>query len=203
MVKINVVNGMIYSETDVVGSLNKSELAIVMCLIKNEGEVVSKDVLLSAGWPERVVVLNSVNVSIKNIRYLLGRVYDCTVIETVKNEGYKLHAGFIEILSCKDTEVADLNKKINKGVGGFKARKVGFYFVFLLSLIVAGYVFFLERKVACVFRGGAYFCGISATFESKLDGVIGYEGNGVFIYGVTPITGEGIYEKLGKVRTSP
>ncbi|HIC8843101.1 TPA: winged helix-turn-helix domain-containing protein [Aeromonas veronii] len=92
-------SGKIYSNTSEVGRLNYSERLVFEFLIKEKNKIVSKDDLLAAGWPGRVVVPNSLNIAIKSIRGTLERAGVHSEPETIPKMGYKLSADIICINS--------------------------------------------------------------------------------------------------------
>lgn len=71
-------------------SLNKAEINILKKLIDMQPLVASKEVLLSSGWPGRVVGPNSLNMAIKSIRTALDTLGASDIIITVPKEGFKL-----------------------------------------------------------------------------------------------------------------
>ncbi|PSB84768.1 winged helix-turn-helix domain-containing protein [Photobacterium damselae] len=52
--------------------LSRSELNILVYLMENQGVIVKKDVLISVGWPKKIVVHNSLTVAVSNIRKALN-----------------------------------------------------------------------------------------------------------------------------------
>lgn len=67
------------------GRLSHSEHEVLACLYRRNGHIVSREDLLDAGWPNKIVTLNSLNVAIKNIRsYLEKANMDDAIITHVK-----------------------------------------------------------------------------------------------------------------------
>ncbi|VFB09625.1 transcriptional regulator [Aeromonas salmonicida] len=93
------ISGRVYSGTIDIGRLNYSERLVFELLIKEKNNVVPKDALLSAGWPGRVVVTNSLNIAIKNIRSALERAGVHNEPETIPKMGYRLSVDVIVISS--------------------------------------------------------------------------------------------------------
>lgn len=93
-------SGRILSNDSEVGRLNYSERLIFMRLISNRNKIISKDELLAAGWPERIVVSNSLTIAVRNIRSSLERAGIYNEPETVPKMGYKLS---IEVISIDDS----------------------------------------------------------------------------------------------------
>lgn len=81
----------------VIGKLNYSERLILEYLINNPNEIASKDDLLAVGWPNRLVVPNSLNIAIRNIRNILEIAGVEDEPETVPKYGFRLSAGIIQI----------------------------------------------------------------------------------------------------------
>ena len=67
--------------------LSQSEIYLLNYLIKHQGKAVLKDELMSAGWPNKVVVINSLTVAIGNLRRVLN---DPNIIGSNKGVGYTL-----------------------------------------------------------------------------------------------------------------
>lgn len=63
---------------------------ILKVLLSSLNQLVTKDELLSAVWPDRVVEENNLQVHISSIRKIVG--LDRTVLETVSGRGYRLNA---------------------------------------------------------------------------------------------------------------
>ena len=64
--------------------------AILTELLEHAGEEVSKERLLQAGWPTRIVHENSLAKAIGRLRHVLGA--DGRALETVYGHGYTLNA---------------------------------------------------------------------------------------------------------------
>lgn len=91
---LDVFSGELAYEDRMVGRLNQSETLILSCLVTNNDLLVSKDTLLTAGWPNKFVAPNSLNAAIKNIRQLLSSIDSDIFIETVHRKGYILRGKY-------------------------------------------------------------------------------------------------------------
>ena len=70
--------------------LDRSSYDVLLALLRHAGEVVTKDELLEAGWPGRVVSENSLAKAISRLRQALGA--DGEAIRVVHGYGYRLTA---------------------------------------------------------------------------------------------------------------
>ncbi|HET8819490.1 MAG TPA: winged helix-turn-helix domain-containing protein [Xanthomonadaceae bacterium] len=70
--------------------LDRSSYDILLALLRHGGEVVTKDELLDAGWPGRVVSENSLAKAVSRLRHALGD--DAAAIRVVHGYGYRLAA---------------------------------------------------------------------------------------------------------------
>src|SRR5206468_1841924 len=67
--------------------------AVLCCLVTQAGQLVTKDTLLEAVWPETVVSEAVVTVAIRALRRVLGdRAHTPRFIETVRGRGYRFVA---------------------------------------------------------------------------------------------------------------
>ena len=73
--------------------LSNPQAAILLQLVSNGGEVISKDALTQAAWQDAAVTDNSLDQAISRLRKALGSPPDRTgYIETVPNRGYRFVA---------------------------------------------------------------------------------------------------------------
>lgn len=113
-----------YSTPDTTTKLSASETKILQYLIDNNGEIISRDKLLEIGWPDKVVVPNSLNVAIANLRKAFKTKNE--IIITIKGAGFTIakntfiqHQIQPEIVSDSDhvttsqSTAASLNKEEN------------------------------------------------------------------------------------------
>src|SRR5688500_8047540 len=70
--------------------LGRSSYDILLALLRHAGEVVTKDELLEAGWPGRVVSENSLAKAVSRLRQVLGE--DAGSLRVVHGYGYRLAA---------------------------------------------------------------------------------------------------------------
>ena len=70
--------------------LDRSSYDILLALLRHAGEVVTKDELLEAGWPGRVVSENSLAKAVSRLRQALGE--DAGSLRAVHGYGYRLAA---------------------------------------------------------------------------------------------------------------
>lgn len=73
--------------------LRKKEFAVLECLMKNAGRVVSRNALTDYAWDEQGYGLtNTVDVHIKYLRDKIDRPFGTELIKTVHGLGYKIEA---------------------------------------------------------------------------------------------------------------
>ena len=70
--------------------LDRSSYDVLLALLRHAGEVVTKDELLEAGWPGRVVSENSLAKAVSRLRQALGA--DAESLRSVHGYGYRLAA---------------------------------------------------------------------------------------------------------------
>ena len=68
--------------------LDRSAYDVLLALLRHAGEIVTKDELLEAGWPGRVVSENSLAKAISRLRQALGE--DGESLRVVHGYGYRL-----------------------------------------------------------------------------------------------------------------
>jgi len=110
---LDVCSGELAYQDKMIGRLNQSETLILSCLVTNNDLLVSKDVLLAAGWPNKFVAPNSLNAAIKNIRLLLSSKDSDIFIETVHRKGYILRGKYenfkiVQVLPSNNTVIDEL-----------------------------------------------------------------------------------------------
>ncbi|WP_058119412.1 winged helix-turn-helix domain-containing protein [Photobacterium kishitanii] len=77
--------------------ISQSELRILISFISMSTKVWNKDELLQQGWPNSIVVINSLTVAISNLRKVFK---DANIIISHKGIGYSLNA---------DTKISQIN----------------------------------------------------------------------------------------------
>ena len=75
---------------DAAAELDRSSYDVLLALMRHAGEVVTKDELLEAGWPGRIVSENSLAKAVSRLRHALGG--DGEAIRAVHGYGYRLAA---------------------------------------------------------------------------------------------------------------
>lgn len=92
MFSLNLETGDLIWNDSVVAQLSVSEAQVLQCLMDSRGELVTKEMLLDVGWPNKVVQPNSLTVAIKNIRKALANIAIDVSIETRHRKGYIYHS---------------------------------------------------------------------------------------------------------------
>lgn len=92
VVVFDPLSGKIFANKNEVGKLNYSERLVFELLVSQKNKILTKDQLLAAGWPDRVVVPNSLNIAMRNIRSALERAGVHNEPETIPKMGYRLSA---------------------------------------------------------------------------------------------------------------
>ncbi|PSV14695.1 transcriptional regulator [Photobacterium kishitanii] len=77
-----------YTNQEATTKLSASETKILQFLIDNSGEIISREKLLEIGWPDKVVVPNSLNVAIANLRKAFKSKSE--IIITIKGAGFTI-----------------------------------------------------------------------------------------------------------------
>ena len=77
-----------YTNQEATTKLSASETKILQFLIDNSGEIISREKLLEIGWPNKVVVPNSLNVAIANLRKAFKSKNE--IIITIKGAGFTI-----------------------------------------------------------------------------------------------------------------
>lgn len=128
----------IYDEEGNAKRLSESELNILLYMINNQGKVIDKEALLSIGWPNRIVVTNSLTVAIASIRRVLG-FYDSIYVE--KGVGYSL-SDTITIKQAQKDEVSVTKNELEKEYSEYKSKALTkntnriFKITFIISSII-------------------------------------------------------------------
>ena len=92
MFSLNSASGELIFDGEVIAQLSPSEIQVLQCLLNSPDKLVAKEILLDAGWPDKVVQQNSLAVAIKNIRKALAIISNEQIIETKHRKGYILHS---------------------------------------------------------------------------------------------------------------
>lgn len=88
-------------------ALERKPLEVLLMLLRHAGEVVTKDELLEAVWPGRVLSESSLNKAISRIRTVL-KDRDQSIIVTQRGYGYRLAAHV-----CVEASEAELTPQLN------------------------------------------------------------------------------------------
>lgn len=75
--------------------LSYAEMAILIALIDAKGNVVSRNTLMTLGWPGKIVVANSLNMAILSLRRMLSELEIGNVIVTVPKVGFRLEKHYL------------------------------------------------------------------------------------------------------------
>ncbi len=118
MLVFDRVSGRIFCNETEIGRLNYSERLIFELLISEKNKIVQKDALLAAGWPERIVVPNSLTIAIRNIRGALERAGIYNEPETIPKMGYRLSVdvGYIDGEPEKKKEQGESSSPSNQEI---------------------------------------------------------------------------------------
>ncbi|EAS42597.1 helix-turn-helix domain-containing protein [Photobacterium profundum] len=77
-----------FRTTESTTKLSASETKVLQYLIENNGEIITREKLLEIGWPNKVVVPNSLNVAIANLRKAFKTKIE--IIITIKGAGFTI-----------------------------------------------------------------------------------------------------------------
>ncbi len=124
---LNVESGELFQDGRKV-QVNEQPLRILKLLLKNRGELVSRDEIRSLLWPNGTVVefVNSVNAAVKKLRSALGDSADePRYIETVKGRGYRLIMSVEHSASSSSAGIAADEFKANGLVAEPKQHRSG------------------------------------------------------------------------------
>lgn len=184
-VVLDVGTGKVSRHGVVIGKLNYNERLILCYLIDHAGEIVSRDVLLNAGWPDRIVVPNSLNIAMRNIRALMEISGHPGEPETVPKHGFRLSKGIAshaevewekphdDNISIKNDDTRGLSNNpdyemfnaYKRVMGTIKKQNLHSYLYYLyvfscVSLAIAVFVFIEVKKptLYCDEFKGAVFC---------------------------------------------
>lgn len=105
-----VIEGQIIKSLDgqLVKRLSYAEIAILVALINAKGEVVSRDELISLGWPGKIVGPNSLNMAILALRRHLDAFGMSENIITIPRVGFSLAK--YQLFSCVEAqEISDID----------------------------------------------------------------------------------------------
>ena len=117
-------------------------MAVLLCLAKQQGEVVSREDIEAQAWANRVVGYDSLSTAIIKLRKALGDdSKNPRYIETVPKKGYRLIA---TVTPSADTEPAQTSSKV-------KPRRQVFKLGLILTVVIVGLGFVLYNKIPSLF----------------------------------------------------
>ncbi|MGL4921009.1 MAG: winged helix-turn-helix domain-containing protein [Aeromonas veronii] len=184
MISLNESSGELIWDDTVITQLSPSEIQVLQCLLDNPDELVAKEILLEAGWPNKVVQQNSLTVAIKNIRRALAEITDGPIIETRHRRGYIYHPAvssnentqsttFIDNLVVEQEtsiEIIEPNfsheRKFHKPGSIFV--NIIFYSAFLLIILWSIFITTLDTPIICNEINKANLCGYSELSDDEI-----------------------------------
>ena len=90
-------------------SLHPKTFAVLCCLVRQAGQLVTKDALLAAVWPETVVSESVITVAIRELRRVLGDgARTPQFIATVHGRGYRFIAPISTPASSGSPQAMDI-----------------------------------------------------------------------------------------------
>ncbi len=140
--------------------LSQSEVFILESLIQNQGETLGKEALIKIGWPNTIVVSNSLTVAISNLRKAIGKY---GAIQSTKGVGYSLSSKMKiqEKFENKD-DVLDIKKdpvildeyqcETEKSIIKYKENKKAMPYILVVILLMA-----IVNVVAIIFAAEWFF----------------------------------------------
>lgn len=177
--RIDKQTGFIYHGDVFIGRLNDSELRVFIRLYEENGALVSKDDLLSAGWPGRVVVPNSLNMSIRKLRSLLLTEDNETIIQTVARQGFRLIPGMVTVSapSVGNTIGPELDNSVNVSSEKTTLAKPRHKFHLLVVAIsfiltIGSVIYYLHGDsidINCHEQDGVWLCGLDEPDSEQCD----------------------------------
>ncbi|MFM5751452.1 transcriptional regulator [Aeromonas veronii] len=201
MISLNINSGELLVNGSTTAHLSSSEILVLQCLMDQPDVLVSKEALMEAGWPSKVVQQNSLTVAIKNIRKALAEITDGPIIETRHRRGYIFHS----VLNANDNIESDISIdspavdqdtsfEIEKSIFSHehKLHKLGstfvnviFYSAFTLVALWSLFITTLDTPISCNKINNANLCGYSELSDdeiTKIEQTVG-ESEGTYLYG--------------------
>ena len=199
MISLNESSGELIWDGTVIAQLSSSEIQVLQCLLERPDELVEKEILLEAGWPNKVVQQNSLTVAIKNIRKALAEITDGPIIETRHRKGYIFHPAAnqnIEFDSSIDnlasnqespTEAisSDSINEQNIYKPGAILANIIFYSAFTALALWSLFITTLDTPIHCNKINKANLCGYSELSDTDIkyiEQTVG-ESEGTYLYG--------------------
>ncbi|MFM5582837.1 transcriptional regulator [Aeromonas veronii] len=201
MISLNESSGELIWDGTVIAQLSSSEIQVLQCLLERPDELVEKEILLEAGWPNKVVQQNSLTVAIKNIRKALAEITDGPIIETRHRKGYIFHPAVnqnknIELDSPIDDDVFSQDSSIeaispdyiherNIHKQGSILANIIFYSAFMALALWSLFITTLDTPIHCNKINKANLCGYSELSDADIiyiEQTVG-ESAGTYLYG--------------------
>ncbi|MFM4984896.1 transcriptional regulator [Aeromonas veronii] len=177
MISLNINSGELLVNGSTTAQLSSSEILVLQCLMDQPDVLVSKEALMEAGWPSKVVQQNSLTVAIKNIRKALAEITDGPIIETRHRRGYIFHSvvSTTKKIECDvssmdfsvdqetSTEIIEPNYSHEKRLNKFCSILVDiiFYSVFALMALWSLFITTLDTPIIRNKINKANLCGYS------------------------------------------
>ena len=125
--------------------LEPQVMAVLLCLAKQQGQVVSREAIEAQAWANRVVGYDSLSTAIIKLRKALGDdSKNPRYIETVPKKGYRLIATVTSATPTSDAEHTHTTSYA-------KPRRQRFQLGLILSFVIVGLGFVLYSKMPYLF----------------------------------------------------
>ncbi len=136
--------------------LEPQVMAVLLCLAKQQGQVVSREAIEDQAWANRVVGYDSLSTAIIKLRKALGDdSKNPRYIETVPKKGYRLIAAVssAESENIITTENVNVSKKAEPArvIRSAKSGKQRLQLVIILSVITGGLAYVIFDKLPYLF----------------------------------------------------
>lgn len=134
------------SETGIT-KLEPQVMAVLMCLVKQHGQVVSREIIEQQAWPNRVVGYDSLSTAIIKLRKALNDdSKNSRYIETVPKKGYRLIATVGSVGADANANLSDIIDTTHPAEK-IQPRRQRFQLLIIVGLITAGFGFILYNKL--------------------------------------------------------
>lgn len=98
--------------------LSYAEMAILIALVDAKGNAVSRDTLMTLGWPGKIVVANSLNMAILSLRRILRALEIGDVVVTIPKVGFRIEKyylfSYINDSLCEAQDDNNSNEPLSK-----------------------------------------------------------------------------------------
>jgi len=160
---LNTATGALFTNEhrpkDILITLDHTPLELLLCLIRYQGEDVSKETMLKEVWPNKIVSEDVLSVAISQIRKALSdNARKPTFIKTIPSIGYRFIASTTQIAEYKptaasiDTAVSFSEKTVLKAtdIPTIKSHKKSVLFyaavINIFIILFASYFYFQPEK---------------------------------------------------------